>query len=52
MSDFAPNGREVGPDTGGGIWDPNSWGQLIGGTHSKRGRDKGFSDASHIGKIS
>jgi hypothetical protein len=25
MSEFGPNGREVGPATGDGIWDPNSW---------------------------
>lgn len=48
MSEFGPHGREAGPPTGNGIWDPNSWGQLIGGTDSRRGRDKGFTDASHI----
>lgn len=30
MSTFGPGGREVGPATGHGVWDPNSWGQLIG----------------------
>ena len=34
-----------------GIWDPNSWGQFIGGTSSKNGRDKGFTDGSHIAGI-
>ncbi len=33
---------------GKGVWDPNSWGQFLGGTATKRGRDKGFSDASHV----
>ncbi len=45
---FAPGGSEVGPDTNGGIWDPNSWGQFMGGTSSKGGRDKGFTDSSHM----
>eukprot|EP01038_Epipyxis_sp_PR26KG_P011925 gene11925-15958_t len=48
MSIFGPGGPEVGPPTLDGIWDSNSWGQFIGGTHSKHGRDKGFTDASHI----
>ena len=48
MSDFGPNGREVGPATGVGIWDPNSWGQFIGGTSITKGRNKGFTDSSHI----
>ncbi len=33
---------------GHGIWDPNSWGQYLGGTSKKRGRDRGFVDTSHI----
>uniref|UniRef100_A0A7S3HGP5 Uncharacterized protein n=1 Tax=Spumella elongata TaxID=89044 RepID=A0A7S3HGP5_9STRA len=48
MSHFGPGGEQVGPATGHGVWDPNSWGQLIGGTATKRGRDKGFTDSSHI----
>jgi hypothetical protein len=48
MSTFGPHGPDVGPATGHGIWDPNSWGQLIGGTATKKGRDKGFTDPSHI----
>jgi len=48
MSDYGPDGVQVGPATGHGVWDPNSWGQLIGGTSSKHGRDKGFTDSSHI----
>lgn len=48
MSHFGPGGGQVGPATGHGIWDPNSWGQFIGGTSVKRGSDKGFTDASHI----
>jgi hypothetical protein len=48
MSRFGPGGPEVGPATGHGIWDANSWGQFIGGTNSKKGRDIGFTDSSHI----
>ena len=48
MSRFAPGGPEVGPPTGLGIWDPNSWGQFIGGTSNRKGRDVGFTDSSHI----
>jgi len=48
MSLFSPEGPEVGAPTGHGIWDPNSWGQLIGGTARKKGRDKGFTDPTHI----
>ena len=48
MSLFGPHGEQVGPPTGHGVWDPNSWGQLIGGTATKKGRDKGFTDPSHI----
>ena len=48
LSSFAPGGGQVGPDTLGGIWDPNSWGQFAGGTARKKGRDKGFVDGSHI----
>jgi len=38
----------VGVDALGGIFDPNSWGQFLGGTHKKRGKDKMFSDKTHI----
>lgn len=48
MSEFGPGGTEVGPDTGLGIWDANSWGQHIGGTSHAKGRDIGFSDPTHI----
>jgi hypothetical protein len=48
LSEFGPDGREAGEATGNGIWDPNSWGQFLGGTATKRGRDKGFTDSSHI----
>ena len=51
ITEFSPAGRESGPDTKGGIWDPNSWGQYLGGTSSKNGRDKGFTDSSHIAGI-
>lgn len=45
---YAPDGHEAGHSTLSGIWDPNSWGQYLGGTHSKGGRDKGFTDSNHI----
>jgi len=48
ISEFGPRGRESGPNTYNGIWDPNSWGQFLGGTSSKGGRDKGFTDSSHV----
>jgi hypothetical protein len=48
VSLFAPHGALVGPPTAEGIWDPNSWGQYLGGTSRKRGRDRGFVDMQHI----
>ena len=48
MARFAPGGSDVGPETDAGIWDPNSWGQFLGGTHDRRGRNRGFIDRSHI----
>jgi hypothetical protein len=48
VSEYGPGGREVGVATFSGVWDPNSWGQFLGGTHSKGGRDKGFSDNNHV----
>jgi len=51
MSHYSPGGKEVGPDTGSGIWDPSSWGQYLGGTYAAgKGRThrKGFKDATHI----
>jgi hypothetical protein len=51
---YAPDGKEANGGAGkdmDGIWDPNSWGQFIGGTSSKNGRDKGFTDGSHIAGI-
>ena len=33
--------------SGGGVWDPDSWGQWIGGTHAYPGME-GFVDSSHI----
>ena len=41
-------GSEVGPVTGLSIFDPGSWGQFLGGTHSKNGRDVGFKDSASI----
>ena len=51
ITEYCPLGKESGPDTHGGIWDPNSWGQYLGGTHPKNGRDKGFTDGSHIAGV-
>ena len=51
---YAPDGKEANEGKGvdmGGIWDPNSWGQYIGSTSNKNGRDKGFTDGSHIAGI-
>lgn len=48
MSSFAVGGHCVGPATGQGIWDPGSWGQHLGGTSSRNGRDIGFRDMSHV----
>ena len=48
MSEWSPIGRLVGGPTGQGIWDPNSWGQFIGGTSKSVGRNKQFTDATHI----
>ncbi len=31
-----------------GIWDPDSWGQFIGGTHAYHGADRNFTDSSHV----
>ena len=48
VSEYGPSGREAGVATGAGVWDPNSWGQFLGGTHSKGGRDRGFTDSNHV----
>jgi hypothetical protein len=37
IASFSPDGYSVGPATGHGIWDSNSWGQFIGGTSVKKG---------------
>lgn len=54
VGQYAPTGKEANAAGGkdmGGIWDPNSWGQYIGGTSNKNGRDKGFTDGSHIAGV-
>eukprot|EP01039_Chlorochromonas_danica_P005710 gene5710-6294_t len=48
---FSPGGSEIVSATGKGIWDPGSWGQYLGGTPNKKGRNKGFTDATHIAGI-
>lgn len=45
---FSSTGSEIVAPTGVGIWDANSWGQWLGGTSNKKGRDKHFTDPSHI----
>ena len=35
-------------DAYGSLFDPGSWGQYLGGTHKKSGRDKRYADSSHI----
>jgi hypothetical protein len=45
---YAPGGAEVGANLKGGIWDPGSWGQYLGGTPKKNGRNRRFTDPSHI----
>ena len=48
ISEWSPDGRFVGGPTGQGIWDPNSWGQFIGGTSKGGGKNKQFTDPTHI----
>jgi hypothetical protein len=48
MADFSPGGVQTGPPLGKGIFDPNSWGQYLGGTHDRHGRNKRFTDPTHI----
>jgi hypothetical protein len=45
---FVAGGSEVGEATGVGIWDSGSWGQYLGGTAKKSGRNRRFTDPSHI----
>jgi len=42
-----PTGNAV-PDAFGSIFDPGSWGQYLGGTNAHSGRNKKFTDSSHI----
>lgn len=61
MSDFAQGGAEIPPFNAAEgdekerssvlkslVFDPNSYGQNLGGTNSKGGRNKNFKDASHV----
>lgn len=48
LSQFAPQGFSVGPRVAEGVWDPNSWGQFLGGTSRRQGRDRGFIDPAHV----
>jgi hypothetical protein len=48
LTSFAVGGEEVGPATGSGVWDPNSWGQYLGGTSRHHGNDRKFTDSSHV----
>lgn len=51
VNEFVPNGTEIASPTGIGIWDQGSWGQFLGGTANKRGRNKGFTDPTHIAGV-
>ena len=48
LTAFSPIGHEIAAPTGVGIWDPNSWGQYMGGTSSRPGFDLQFTDRSHV----
>lgn len=48
INDYKPSGKFIKSPTGQGIWDSGSWGQYLGGTARKGGRDKHFRDATHI----
>jgi hypothetical protein len=48
FSDFSPQGSKVGPAISHAIWDSGSYGQFVGGTKEKKGRNKRFTDGSHI----
>ena len=45
-TEYAVQGRKVGPPLGDHIFDPGSYGQFVGGTH--RSSNPGFTDGSHI----
>jgi hypothetical protein len=45
---YKPTGRFIRSPTGDGVWDSGSWGQYLGGTAKKNGRDKHFRDSTHI----
>jgi hypothetical protein len=48
---YTPKGSEIPAPTGRAIWDMGSYGQFLGGTSRKRGRDKGFTDGTHIAGV-
>jgi hypothetical protein len=48
VSEFGPMGSRVGHVMGHAIWDSGSWGQFIGGTPDKKGKNKRFTDGSHV----
>jgi len=48
-ADYALGGSKTRGPIGVGIWDSGSWGQHLGGTHGKHGRDAGrFVDMGHV----
>ena len=48
VSIYSPSGSHVGRLISHGIWDSGSYGQFISGTKEKKGRNKRFTDGSHI----
>ncbi len=48
---FTPRGERVGPKISPAIWDSGSYGQYIGGTKEKNGKNKRFTDGSHIAGV-
>lgn len=51
LNKYSPTGSDILSATGMAVWDPGSWGQFIGGTFGESGKDKGFTDGSHIGGL-
>jgi hypothetical protein len=51
VSEFGPMGTRSGHVISHAVWDPNSWGQFIGGTYDYKGKNKRFTDATHIAGV-
>eukprot|EP01040_Poterioochromonas_malhamensis_P015354 gene15354-17172_t len=48
LSTYTAGGADVGVAVGTALWDSGSYGQNLGGTWLKRGRDQGFVDSAHV----